>query len=103
MAPMTSPNEPTFFLHHCFIDKIWADWQAAQKIANPDGSPHYAPIENGPPGHNYNDVLKPWTRRVRDVMDISALGYSYEAPPAVVALDFVATPFAAERSPFWAD
>ncbi|HEX5847186.1 MAG TPA: tyrosinase family protein, partial [Rhodoplanes sp.] len=27
MAPMTSPNDPVFFLHHCFVDKAWADWQ----------------------------------------------------------------------------
>jgi tyrosinase len=29
MEPGTSPNDPCFFLHHCFIDKLWADWQAA--------------------------------------------------------------------------
>lgn len=29
MLPPTSPNDPCFFLHHCFVDKIWADWQAA--------------------------------------------------------------------------
>ncbi len=29
MLPGTSPNDPVFFLHHCFIDKIWAEWQAA--------------------------------------------------------------------------
>ena len=27
MAPMTSPNDPVFFLHHGFVDKAWADWQ----------------------------------------------------------------------------
>ncbi|GLB42269.1 putative tyrosinase central domain-containing protein [Lyophyllum shimeji] len=25
---MTSPNDPLFFLHHAYLDKIWADWQA---------------------------------------------------------------------------
>jgi tyrosinase len=29
MEPGTSPNDPCFFLHHCFVDKLWADWQAA--------------------------------------------------------------------------
>ena len=30
MLPGTSPNDPVFFLHHCsFVDKLWADWQAA--------------------------------------------------------------------------
>lgn len=27
MCRMTSANAPEFFLHHAFIDKIWANWQ----------------------------------------------------------------------------
>lgn len=27
MCDHNSANAPEFFLHHCFIDKIWADWQ----------------------------------------------------------------------------
>ncbi|WP_263170947.1 tyrosinase MelC2 [Streptomyces sp. SCSIO ZS0520] len=27
MATGASPNDPVFWLHHCFIDKLWADWQ----------------------------------------------------------------------------
>lgn len=27
MSPGTSPNDPVFFLNHCFVDKLWADWQ----------------------------------------------------------------------------
>ncbi|MFI5495048.1 tyrosinase family protein [Actinoplanes sp. NPDC051859] len=27
MAGGASPNDPVFWLHHCFIDKIWSDWQ----------------------------------------------------------------------------
>ncbi len=81
MMPMTSPDDPVFFLHHCFVDKIWADWQAQQLIDNPDAKPHYAPERQGPPGHNLDDQLNPWKRTIRDVLDISALGYSYEQPP----------------------
>jgi tyrosinase len=29
MLTSVSPNDPVFFLHHCFIDKCWADWCAA--------------------------------------------------------------------------
>ena len=29
MAPGSSPNDPVFFLNHCFVDKIWHDWQQA--------------------------------------------------------------------------
>jgi tyrosinase len=28
MSGWTSPNDPLFWVHHCFIDKIFADWQA---------------------------------------------------------------------------
>ena len=27
MCAHNSANAPEFFLHHAFIDKIWADWQ----------------------------------------------------------------------------
>jgi tyrosinase len=65
MEPMTSPNDPIFFLHHCFIDKVWADWQTQQKQDYPD-APQYAPEVDGPPGHNIGDQLKPWeTQRSR--------------------------------------
>jgi tyrosinase len=37
MLPMTSPNDPIVFLHHCFVDKLWADWQA--RLSKPAISP----------------------------------------------------------------
>ncbi len=30
MSTSRSPADPTFWLHHSFIDKLWADWQAAK-------------------------------------------------------------------------
>ena len=27
MCSRDSPNDPIFFLHHAFIDKLWSDWQ----------------------------------------------------------------------------
>jgi tyrosinase len=102
---MTSPNDPIFFLHHCFVDKVWADWQWVQAESNPAANPHYAPEMNGPPGHNLNDTLKPWHRKVADVLDIQVLGYSYEPSPAQEMMLEVAraTAEAWRRSPFWAD
>lgn len=105
MAPMTSPNDPAFFFHHCFVDKVWADWQALQQKNNPEAAPHYAPEKGGPPGHNLDDVLKPWTRKIRDTLEIAQLGYSYEQTPkhlellAVIELNRGL----GRRSPFWAD
>lgn len=34
MATGASPTDPLFWLHHGFIDKVWADWQ--QEPGNPD-------------------------------------------------------------------
>ena len=83
MTPMTSPNDPIFFLHHCFIDKLWADWQKQQdkdwkESGYPGTAPRYNPVSGGPQGHNVPDVLKPWTHTIADVLDISTLSYSYE-------------------------
>jgi tyrosinase len=105
MALMTSPNDPVFFLHHCFVDKVWADWQEVQKKNNPAGAPHYAPLRDGPPGHNLGDQLKPWTRAVREVLDISALGYGYEPSPSQPSIMAEASRAVRSRvrSPFWAD
>ena len=32
MCTLDSANAPEFFLHHGFIDKIWADWQKKSKL-----------------------------------------------------------------------
>ncbi|MFQ6594884.1 MULTISPECIES: tyrosinase family protein [Pseudomonas] len=94
MLAMTSPEDPVFFLHHCFIDKVWADWQALMLLDKPSLAPHYAPMQDGPPGHNYDDVIKPWTRRIQDVMDIKVLGYEY-APQSNVSKSPFKSPFEA--------
>jgi tyrosinase len=105
MTPMTSPDDPVFFLHHCFIDKVWADWQRVQSEENPDGAPHYAPLREGPPGHNIDDPLKPWTHTVQEVLDITALGYAYEPTPSqpMILAEAVRALRNKVRSPFWAD
>ena len=105
MEPMTSPNDPIFFLHHCFVDKIWSDWQAQQKQDSPD-APLYAPEKDGPPGHNLDDQLKPWQHTVRNVLDIAGLGYQYERSPAnqhFLAMIAEQRRARSARSPFWAD
>jgi tyrosinase len=76
-----------------------------QKKNNPAGAPHYAPLRDGPPGHNLGDQLKPWTRAVREVLDISALGYGYEPSPSQPSIMAEASRAVRSRvrSPFWAD
>ena len=65
MVTSASPADPVFWLHHAFIDKIWADWQALHPGVNPS---------------NPTTVLQPapiMTRTVAQVLDTRALGYIY--------------------------
>jgi tyrosinase len=70
MAGSASPTDPLFWLHHAFIDKTWADWQASA---------------NGKPPSKPATVLKPANMQtgvkfgvtVASVLDIDQLGYSY--------------------------
>lgn len=109
MEPMTSPNDPVFLLHHCFVDKIWADWQELRKDPDDPAATHYTPEFDGPPSHNLADQLKPWQRTIRDVLDISTLGYSYEQPssqPQLLEMVARINPLSTsmnKRSPFIAD
>jgi tyrosinase len=65
MVLSTSPADPLFWLHHGFIDKLWADWQVLHPGVNPS---------------NMTTTLQPptiMTRKVSEVIDTRALGYVY--------------------------
>lgn len=76
MIPMTSPNDPVFFLHHCFVDKLWWDWMQLH--------PHetaYLPELGAAMGQNFNDYMHKAMRgnpQNSSMLDIEALGYSYD-------------------------
>lgn len=101
MVPDTSPNDPVFFLNHCFIDKVWAEWQRIQ------GDNSYAPVTGGPLGHNLTDRLVPWNYTIKDLLSPGTLGYSYEDSSPV---GFFAQEDKTEslrkflrQTPFWAE
>lgn len=73
MSTMYSPNDPIFFLHHCFIDKLWADWQAVSPSRQNDYGGQNA---DGTPA-TLNDRLTPLNYNVRDVMNTRNLCYVY--------------------------
>lgn len=54
MGTGVSPNDPVFWLHHCFIDKLWADWQRLHPT-----SP-YLPATGTPDVVDLRDTMKPW-------------------------------------------
>jgi Mg-chelatase subunit ChlD len=97
MAALTSPNDPVFFLHHCFVDKLWADWQARHPTAE-----QFPPSTSGQPaGHKLGDPMQPWGRVVdANVLDHRAMrvgsddpnqtagnvGYTYDTDAPLVEL-----------------
>ncbi len=77
MLPMTSPNDPVFFMHHCMVDKIWHDWQ----VRFPNQG--YLPETGGPFGQNLTDPMDSTPSgqigsRPIDVLDSAALGIVYD-------------------------
>ena len=66
MATGEAPAHPLFWLHHAFVDKLWADWQVSH---DPGGNPD-----------NISEVLMPppiMTRTVAGVVSTRNLGYVY--------------------------
>lgn len=61
---LTAPCDPVFWMHHCEIDRIWAEWQAA----NPGQNPALAGAAA---------TMDPWSETEVDTRDITALGYAY--------------------------
>jgi hypothetical protein len=49
--PPVAVNDPTFWLHHCNIDRLWTTWQQR----HPPGA--YVPVSGGNLGHNLNDEM----------------------------------------------
>ncbi len=84
MLPGTSPNDPVFFLHHCYVDKLWADWQALHP------NEEYLPESGGPVGHNKNDLMFPWESEgatVNSVLNHRDLGSLYDTDPPIVEFE----------------
>ena len=74
MASFLSPLDPVFWLHHCNIDRIWAEWNARGR-RNTDNI-LWADFD-----FRQNFIHKNSTRYdviVRDLVDVKQLGYSYD-------------------------
>ncbi len=118
--PMTSPHDPTFFLLHCNVDRLWAEW--IHTHSSTPGFQPYQPITGGDPGQNLNDSMWPWdgsarpmamapwsgapeTVRPADVID--HMGYLYDTvdPECQLKLKFRDDPIKFWRDPikFWRD
>jgi tyrosinase len=77
MQGAASPNDPVFWLLHCYLDRHWARWQRRHPTEP------YVPASGGPVGHNLNDPMWPWSSEPNpptpaSVLDHRALGYEYD-------------------------
>ncbi|KAK9761349.1 hypothetical protein K7432_013817, partial [Basidiobolus ranarum] len=82
---MSSPNDPLFWMHHAFIDKIWADWQDA----NPWIANDYSGVNKMDGSQaTLNDPLDPFGYTVADIVSTTSLCYRYSEGRARRAVDF---------------
>ena len=77
MLPMTSPNDPVFFLHHCMVDKLWHEWQLRHPTQG------YLPVSGAAFGQNLTDPMaatnsSPVGPRPLDVLDSATLDIQYD-------------------------
>lgn len=71
MGSVSSPLDPVFYLHHCWVDMLWAQWQ----LQNPG-----AAFEESESGRGLNDAMAPWSTTPADVLDHRTIGmYHYLA------------------------
>jgi tyrosinase len=97
--PGSAPNEPTFFLHHCNVDRLWAAWQAGLPQTRPSTAPYLPdqPIANRP-GESLNEPMifsdntatSPWPgpfATPADVLDNNAMNYTYDLLPSAASTE----------------
>jgi tyrosinase len=83
MASAYSPWDPAFYLHHCWIDMLWAWWQTWHRDAPFVASPSWGDRKWG-----LHDPLLAWPDRTpADVIDHRELGYRYDVDHWLAAGD----------------
>ncbi len=65
-----SPLDPIFWLHHCMVDRVWAEWQKSGHVT-PDPKSDYS-------GQFFEADGSPAKANSTDVMNIANLGYTYD-------------------------
>ncbi len=96
----SSPNDPAFFLLHCNVDRLWAEWQK------------FHPTEDAFQGDgqfNVNSPMPPWQNEATPptpgrVVNHAAMGYTYDTdttatPEDIIDLTVGAPPRQADISP----
>ncbi|WP_256575730.1 MULTISPECIES: tyrosinase family protein [unclassified Pseudomonas] len=76
MAEASSPNDPIFFLHHCYMDLLWERWKQQHRSS---GKPFAEPLLNQTLVFHPDNEPAPWpqTFTVQETIDTQALNYRY--------------------------
>lgn len=70
MGGVRSPEDPVFYMHHCWIDLLWARWQQGHSGA---------PFVSSGAGFGVDDPLMGYPDRTpRSVLSHHVLGYAYD-------------------------
>jgi hypothetical protein len=79
MGSGMSPLDPIFWLHHCNVDRIWAEWQAAGNTT--------PPLNRNYDNQFVNEVGQPVPASSASALHIAPMGYTYDtlSVPAVAA------------------
>jgi len=81
MAQMYSPNDPIFFMHHMFVDKLWHDWTQSHAQAT------YLPT------NERNQKMMPLGLTIQDLEHVENNCYTYAQPAGgVIKKPAVSTP-----------
>jgi tyrosinase len=54
MGQAVSPNDPVFWMHHCFVDKLWSDWQRRHPRRS------YVPVTPTAGVVSLHETMPPW-------------------------------------------
>jgi tyrosinase len=70
----TSPNDPSFWLHHANVDRLAENWWALNEY-------EFLPVTGGPIGGNIDDTMSPYEFTNGDMATPTEdLGYTYDQP-----------------------
>ncbi|WP_327134661.1 tyrosinase family protein [Streptomyces sp. NBC_01343] len=79
MGTGVSPNDPVFWMHHAYVDKLWAEWQAR----NPKSA--YLPAAGTVNVVDLHDTMRPWNDVTpADMLDHRKF-YTFDTEPVPAA------------------
>jgi tyrosinase len=84
-TPATAPKDPLFFLLHCNVDRLWAQWQRKYGRFDPTIAASFDTNPASPPGHRLPDTMWPWNGVTGGTRPPTAPGGPMSTSPCLTA------------------